>query len=158
MSVHETGNSNKPPEAADSPDPSVAEHVRRYLATDGASGYREGGMTNLILTRRGRTTRKLYRTGLFFGEDNGRYVLVASGSAVTHTHPQWYLNLTANPEVHLQIRAERFAAHARTAEGQERERLWALMTGLAPVYRDYEARSRRTIPVVVLDRVAPGHT
>ncbi|MDQ8704531.1 nitroreductase/quinone reductase family protein [Streptomyces sp. LHD-70] len=136
----------------ESPDPSVAEHVRRYVATDGASGHREGGMTNLVLTHRGRRTGRLYRTGLFYGEDAGRYILVASGSAITHTHPQWYLNLTADPEVRVQVLADRFPARARTAEGPERERLWDLMTGLAPVYRTYEAKSRRTIPVVVLDR------
>jgi deazaflavin-dependent oxidoreductase (nitroreductase family) len=142
------------PEVYDSPDPSVAEHVRRYLATNGASGYREGGVTNLVLTHRGRTSGKLYRTGLFYGEDQGRWVLVASGSAITPTHPQWYLNLVANPEVTVQIRGERFTARARTAEGAERDRLWELMVDLAPVYRTYEARSDRTIPVVVLEPVA----
>jgi deazaflavin-dependent oxidoreductase (nitroreductase family) len=142
-------------EVIDSPDPSVAEHVRRYVATNGESGYREGGATNLVLTHRGRTTGKLYRTGLFYGEDDGRYVLVASGSVITHTHPQWYLNLVANPEVDVQIRGERFTVRARTAEGAERERLWRLMVELAPVYRTYETGSRRVIPVVVLDPVAP---
>ena len=142
-------------EVLDSPDPSVAEHVRRYLATDGESGHREGGVTNLVLTHRGRRTGRLYRTGLFYGEDGGRYVLVASGSAITHTHPQWYLNLAANPEAGVQIRGERFAARARTAEGAERERLWRLMVDLAPIYRTYEARSHRVIPVVVLDPL-PG--
>ncbi|WP_280233442.1 nitroreductase family deazaflavin-dependent oxidoreductase [Nocardia cyriacigeorgica] len=137
----------------DSPDPSVAEHVRRYLATDGASGYLEGGSPNLILTHRGRTTGRLHRTGLFFGEDNDRYILVASGSAITHTHPQWYLNLIAQPLVQVQILAERFTAVARTAEGAQRQRLWDLMTDMAPVYHTYAARSRRTIPVVVLERV-----
>jgi deazaflavin-dependent oxidoreductase (nitroreductase family) len=140
----------------DSPDPSVAEHVRRYVATNGASGHREGGATNLVLTYRGRTTGRLYRTGLFYGEDDGRLVLVASGSAITHTHPQWYLNVVAHPEVGVQVLGERFPARARTAEGAERERLWRLMVGLAPVYRTYEARSRRVIPVVVLDRVGPA--
>jgi deazaflavin-dependent oxidoreductase (nitroreductase family) len=140
----------------DSPDPSVAEHVRRYLATNGASGYREGGVANLVLTHRGRTTGKLYRTGLFYGEDDGRYVLVASGSAVTHTHPQWYLNLVANPAVHVQIRGERFTARASTAHGAKRERLWQLMVELAPVYRTYQAHSNRIIPVVVLERLAPA--
>ncbi|GAA1075713.1 nitroreductase/quinone reductase family protein [Nocardiopsis composta] len=142
--------------AADSPDPSVAEHVQRYLATDGESGYLEGGMTNLVLTYRGRTSGRLYRTGLFFGEDQGRYVLVASGSAITHTHPQWYLNVAAEPEVQVQIRGERFTARARTAQGAERERLWNMMVERAPVYRTYEARTRRTIPVVVLERVDAG--
>lgn len=137
----------------DSPDPSVAEHVHRYLATDGADGYLEGGMTNLVLTVRGRKTGRLYRTGLFFGEDEGRYVLVASGSAVTHTHPSWFLNAMANPEVWVQVRADRFTARARAAEGEERARLWREMTRLAPVYHSYEARSRRVIPVVVLERI-----
>ncbi|MFC8076967.1 nitroreductase/quinone reductase family protein [Streptomyces sp. NPDC057307] len=161
--AHDSGGAGNPPrsseisvEGTDSPDPSVAEHVRRYLATNGANGYREGGMTNLVLTHRGRKSGELYRTGLFFGEDNSRYILVASGSAITHTHPQWYLNVAADPEVHVQILAERFAVRARTAEGQERKRLWELMAGLAPVYRTYEAHTRRVIPVVILDRVEPA--
>ncbi|GAA5087109.1 deazaflavin-dependent oxidoreductase (nitroreductase family) [Thermocatellispora tengchongensis] len=110
-------------------------------------------MTNLILTVKGRRSGRWLRTGLFFGEDDGRYILVASGSAVTHTHPDWYLNVVANPGVGVQILAERFRARARTAEGPERDRLWRKMTALAPVYRTYEARSRRQIPVVILERV-----
>lgn len=85
--------------------------------------------------------------------DDGRYILVASGSAITHTHPAWYLNVVANPEVRVQIRGERFTARARTAEGPERERLWRKMTTLAPIYHTYEARTRREIPVVVLEPV-----
>lgn len=137
---------------ADSPDRSVAEHVRRYLATDGRDGYLEGGAPNLVLTVTGRTSGRRYRTGLFFGTDGDRYVLVASGSAVTATHPSWYRNLVANPSVEVQVKGERFAATARTAEGAERQRLWDLMTGLAPVFHEYAARSPRTIPVVVLER------
>ncbi|SHG25107.1 nitroreductase/quinone reductase family protein [Streptoalloteichus hindustanus] len=137
----------------DSPDPSVAEHVRRYLATDGADGFLEGGMTNLVLTTVGRSSGRLYRTGLFFGEDRGRLVLVASGSAISPRHPNWYLNTLAHPEVHVQVRAERFLARARTTVGAERSRLWRLMTALAPVYHQYEARTAREIPVVVLDRI-----
>ncbi|MCG5212911.1 nitroreductase family deazaflavin-dependent oxidoreductase [Streptosporangium sp. KLBMP 9127] len=141
-----------PHEVADSPDASVAEHVRRYIATQGRSGYLEGGTTNLILTYQGRKSGKRYRTGLFFGEDDGSYVLVASGSAITHTHPGWYLNLMANPEAQVQVLAEVFAVRARTAVGQERARLWKMMTDLAPVYHTYEAKTRRVIPVVVLER------
>ena len=97
-----------------------------------------------------------YRTALFYGTDGDRYVLVASGSAVTATHPEWYRNLTADPVVEVQIRGERFTARARTAEGAERQRLWALMTELAPVYHAYAQRSPRTIPVVVLERDKEG--
>lgn len=141
------------PDVHDSPDRSVAEHVRRYLATDGRDGYLEGGMTNLVLTTRGRKSGRLIRTGLFFAEDNGRYILVASGAAITHTHPSWYLNLVADPVVRVQILGEKFTAHARTAEGRERDALWQLMTRQAPVYHRYEAQTRRIIPVVVLERV-----
>jgi deazaflavin-dependent oxidoreductase (nitroreductase family) len=138
---------------SDSPDRSVADHVARYLATDGRDGYLEGGVPNLVLTTVGRRTGALRRTALFFGEDDGRYVLVASGSAVGTGHPHWYLNVEADPEVHVQVRAERFVARAHTAAGPERARLWRLMTELAPVYQRYAAASPREIPVVVLERV-----
>jgi deazaflavin-dependent oxidoreductase (nitroreductase family) len=136
----------------DSPDRSVAEHVRRYLATDGRDGYLEGGVPSLVLTVTGRTTGRRRRTALFYGVDGDRYVLVASGSAVTATHPEWYRNLVADPAVEVRIKGERFAATARTVQGAERQRLWDLMTGLAPVYHAYAERSPRTIPVVVLER------
>ncbi len=137
---------------ADSPDPSVAEHVARYLASDGRDGYLEGGVPNLLLTTVGRRTGMLRRTALFFGEEGGRQVLVASGSVAGTRYPQWYLNIQAHPDVHVQVRAVRFAARARTAAGPERERLWTLMTELAPVYHRYAAVARREIPVVVLER------
>lgn len=139
-------------EIVDSPDRSVAEHVHRYLTTDGQDGYLEGGVPNLLLTARGRTSGRKYRTALFFGEDAGRHVVVASGSDFSSTHPSWYLNAMASPEVRVQIRGEVFTALARTAEGHERERLWELMTGIAPAYHTYAARSGRIIPVVVLER------
>jgi len=137
---------------SDSPDRSVAEHVARYLATDGRDGYLEGGVPNLVLTTVGRRTGALRRTALFFGEDDGRYVLVASGSAVGSGYPGWYLNVVADPEVHVQVRAERFVAGARTVTGPERARLWRLMTELAPVYHRYAAAAAHEIPVVVLER------
>ncbi len=141
-----------PAAVTDSPDRSVAEHVARYLATDGRDGYLEGGVPNLVLTTVGRRTGALRRTALFFGEDGGRYVLVASGSVASARLPQWYLNVAAHPEVHVQVRGEKFRARARTAAGPERERLWRLMTELAPVYHRYAAASAREIPVVVLER------
>lgn len=106
-------------DVVDSPDRSVAQHVHRYLATDGRDGYLEGGVANLVLTVTGRTSGRRHRTALFYGADGDRYVLVASGSAVTATDPSWYRNLVANPVVEVQIKGERFTATARTAEGAE---------------------------------------
>jgi F420H(2)-dependent quinone reductase len=137
----------------DSPDRSVAEHVERYLATEGRDGYLEGGVPNLVLTTIGRRSGAPRRTALFFGRDADRYVLVASGSAVSVRHPQWYLNVEAHPEVHVQVRAEKFLARADTVTGAERQRLWRAMTTLAPIYHRYEALTPREIPVVVLTRL-----
>ena len=139
----------------DSPDLSVAEHVERYLASDGRDGYREGGVPNLVLTTVGRRTGLPRRTALFFGTDGDRYVLVASGSAVTARHPQWYLNVEARPEVRVQVLGEKFLARAETVTGAERERLWRKMSALAPIYHRYEALTPREIPVVVLTRLPP---
>jgi deazaflavin-dependent oxidoreductase (nitroreductase family) len=81
-------------------------------------------------------------------------VVVASKGG-TPQHPGWYLNLTAGPEVEIQVVADRMRARARTAEGADRERLWAQMTGIWPAYDDYQAKTKRRIPVVILEPV-PG--
>jgi deazaflavin-dependent oxidoreductase (nitroreductase family) len=129
-----------------------AEHVRRYLETDGEVGYRwRNGAPILILTTTGRRSGEERVKPLIFGEDEGRYVVVASKGGAKH-HPDWYLNLQADPDVHVQVKADRFAARARTAEGEERARLWERMAEIWPAYDDYRQRTDREIPVVVLER------
>jgi deazaflavin-dependent oxidoreductase (nitroreductase family) len=129
------------------------EHVRSYRETDGELGYlwREGAPT-LLLTVTGRKSGDEYTTPLIFGEDGESYVLVASQGGRPQ-HPDWYLNLVANPDVEVQILGDCFRARARTAEGEERERLWRMMNGIWPHYDEYQARTERTIPVVVLERL-----
>jgi deazaflavin-dependent oxidoreductase (nitroreductase family) len=78
-------------------------------------------------------------------------VVIASQGGMP-THPNWYHNLSADPAVEVQVGADRFAARARTAEGDERERLWGLMTGIWPNFNVYQTRTERRIPVVVLER------
>jgi deazaflavin-dependent oxidoreductase (nitroreductase family) len=129
------------------------EHVRRYIETDGEEGYvwREGAPI-LLLTVTGRKSGKAYTTPLIFGEEGGSYVLVASQGG-TPEHPDWYLNLEADPEVGVQVKADRFRARARTAEGDERDRLWKAMNEIWPHYDEYQTKTTRQIPVVVLDRL-----
>jgi deazaflavin-dependent oxidoreductase (nitroreductase family) len=129
------------------------EHVRRYVETDGEVGYiwREGTPI-LILTVTGRKSGKEYSTPLIFGEDDGNYVIVGSQGGRPH-HPDWYLNLAANPEVGVQVKADKFRARARTAEGEERERLWRQMNGIWTHYDEYQEKTDRVIPVVVLERL-----
>jgi deazaflavin-dependent oxidoreductase (nitroreductase family) len=143
----------------DSPTWWVAEHTRRYVASDGADGHLwhgpdgslEQGLPTLLLTTTGRRSGKLRRTALIYGRDGADYVVVASlGGAPTH--PLWYLNLTEDPEVGVQVGAETFHARARTATGEEKARLWRLMLEIWPPYAEYQTRTDRDIPVVILER------
>src|SRR5262245_53830854 len=104
----------------------AADHLERYVSTDGEDGFRIHGFPALILTTSGRRSGEPRSTPLIFGEDAGRYAIVASFAGLPR-HPAWYLNLAANPDVHVQVKGERFAARARTAAGDERARLWELM-------------------------------
>jgi deazaflavin-dependent oxidoreductase (nitroreductase family) len=134
----------------DNPTGWVAKHIQRYEKSDGT--YM--GVPSLLLTTRGRRTGKLRRTALMYGEDAGRYLLVASNGGAAE-HPAWYLNLTADPEVEVQVRQERFTARARTAEGEERERLWKIAAEAFPTYDKYLVTARRKgreIPLVVIER------
>ena len=128
-----------------------AEHMRRYLETDGEDGHIWEGVPTLLLTTTGRRSGKPYTTPLIYGEEGGRYLVVASRGGAPE-HPQWYRNLVAQPEVGVQIRAERFRARARTASAEEKPALWKLMTGIWPAYDEYQQRTTRDIPVVILER------
>lgn len=129
------------------------EHVRVYRETGGEVGYVwKEDSTILLLTHTGRRTGREYTTPLIFGRDGEDLVIVASQGG-SPTHPDWYLNLVANPEVGVQVKADRFPARARTAAGEERERLWRMMNGIWRHYDAYQERTTRVIPVVVLERV-----
>jgi deazaflavin-dependent oxidoreductase (nitroreductase family) len=128
------------------------EHVDRYVETDGEVGYLWNGVSVLILTTTGRRSGEQRSTPLIFGRDGESYVLVASKGGQPQ-HPGWYFNLSEQPEVQLQVKGDRFRARARTAEGEERERLWASMNEIWPYYDEYQAKTTRQIPVVVLDRI-----
>lgn len=141
-------------EVFDSPTRWIAEHVRRYVETDGRSGHRWGGVQTLLLTTRGRKSGKHRRTALIYGIDGDRYLVVASKGGAKK-HPDWYLNLVANPEVRVQVGADEFPARARTANAKEKPPLWRLMASIWPEYDQYQTRTSRNIPVVILERSAP---
>jgi deazaflavin-dependent oxidoreductase (nitroreductase family) len=138
-------------DVTDSPSKWVAEHIRRYVASDGKSGHEWSGVNTLLLTTVGRKTGKLRRTALIYGQDGDRYVVVGSKGG-SPNHPAWYLNLRDNPEVHLQVGPKKLVARARTATAEERQRLWELMASIWPDYESYQKRTSRQIPVVLLER------
>ena len=129
-----------------------AEHVRRYRETGGKVGHDwKKGAKILLLTTKGRKSGEPRTTPLIYEADGERYVIVASRGGAPED-PGWYRNLAKEPEVELQVWDEVFPARARTAEGEERDRLWRLVNEQWPDYDEYAKRTDRTIPVVVLER------
>ena len=128
------------------------EHIRRYRETDGEVGHiwRRGAKI-LLLTTKGRKTGEPRTAPLIYEEAGDRYVIVASKGGAAE-HPGWYRNLAKEPEVELQVKGEVFPARARTASGDEREQLWKLAAQQWPAYDEYQTKTAREIPVVVLER------
>ncbi|WP_308805624.1 nitroreductase family deazaflavin-dependent oxidoreductase [Acrocarpospora corrugata] len=126
--------------------------MERYLATDGAEGHDWQGTTTGLLTTKGRRTGNQHTTPLIYQPWEDKYLVVASKGG-TPTPPEWYLNLEANPEVEFQVLGDRFKAHARTATAEEKAEMWPVMTAAWPAYDDYQKKTAREIPVVVLERL-----
>jgi deazaflavin-dependent oxidoreductase (nitroreductase family) len=129
---------------------SCDEHVRRYVETGGQVGHEWNGVDTLVLTTTGRTSGQPRQNAIIYVRHGDSYVVIASQGGLP-SHPNWYLNLTANPDVEVQVGPTRFSARARTAEGEEREQLWRVMAGIWPNFEVYRTRTDRRIPVVVLD-------
>ena len=131
----------------------VQDHLTRYLETNGEDGHIWSGAPTLLLTTTGRNSRNSYTTPLIYGQDGDRYLVVASRGGAPR-HPGWYRNLAKHPDVEVQVLADRFPAWARTAGPEEKPALWAIMTKIWPAYDEYQTRTTREIPVVVLERKA----
>jgi deazaflavin-dependent oxidoreductase (nitroreductase family) len=128
-----------------------AEHVKRYIETDGAEGHDWQGTTVLLLTTKGRRSGEPRVAPLIyqpFGED----LLVVASKGGAPEPPAWYVNLAADPDVEVQVLGERFPARARVANAEEKPAMWKVMTQAWPSYDDYQAKTDREIPVVVLER------
>ena len=139
----------------------IKEHLRNYLASNGENGHMwdaslgggTGMVPTLLLTTTGRKSGEALTLPLIYGRAGKGYVVIASKGGAP-AHPAWYLNLQANPAVNVQVKAERFDARARTANGTERAALWQQLVGIYHPYEKYQvAAGAREIPVVVLDPV-----
>jgi proline iminopeptidase len=140
----------------------MREHTERYLASGGTEGHMytialpglpQRAVPSLLLTTVGRTSGERFIFPLFYGEDGGSFVVVASKGGAPE-HPGWYRNLLAQPEAEIQVGTRHLRVRARTAEGAERARLWQLALGFWPPYAEYQVKAgEREIPVVVLDPV-----
>jgi deazaflavin-dependent oxidoreductase (nitroreductase family) len=139
----------------------MVDHANRYLSSGGKEGHMytvtppghaEMTVPSLLLTTTGRKSGDKYVFPLFYGKTGDSYIVVASKGGAPQ-HPGWYRNILANPDVEVQAGTVTTKAHARTAAGEERARLWAKALEFWPPYADYQTKTEREIPVVVLDPV-----
>jgi deazaflavin-dependent oxidoreductase (nitroreductase family) len=129
-----------------------AVHVALFRASSGRIGGRLRGAPVLLLTTKGRKTGKERTTPLLYLEDGNRLVVVASKGGAP-SHPAWFLNLQANPEVTVERGKGKSRYRARAAEGEERDALWSRVVAMYGSYADYQEKTSREIPVVVLEPV-----
>ena len=128
----------------------VSAQVEQYEATGGTEGGTLDGAPCVILTTKGRKSGKLRKTPLMRIEHDGVYAVVASlGGAPKH--PVWYLNLVANPDVTLQDGEQVLDFRARTATPEEKRHWWPRLTAVWPPYSEYQSKTERDIPVVLLE-------
>ena len=139
----------------------MVEHANRYLASGGTDGHmykttvpQRGEITApaLLLTTTGRKSGDKFIFPLFYGMDGDSCFVIASKGGAPQ-HPGWYRNILANPDVEVQVATKKINARARTTEGEERLRLWKKALEFWPPYADYQLKTEREIPVVVLDPV-----
>jgi len=133
----------------------VAEQVELYEGSGGTAGltFRDTGLPVIIVTNRGWKTGAIRKTPLMRVADGNNYILVASQGGAP-THPQWYHNLKADPNV--EIRDETTVQTMRVREvidSAERERLWKIAVKAYPPYQDYQNKTERKIPVFLAEPV-----
>jgi len=139
----------------------IKDHLTRYIESNGEDGYwwdpatsvgrtDVGKVPTLLLTTLGRKSGNPVTIPLIFGQDGDNFIIIGSRGGAPE-HPAWYLNLLVNPEAGIQVKADRFSVRARTAEGEERERIWQLMNTVWPPYDEYQTKTERRIPVVILE-------
>lgn len=145
MSDNSSSNSYVP-----SPWEPIADHVERYLATDGADGAQWEGADVIILTTTGRHSGAERRTPLIRVRDGDRYLVVASMGGAPQ-HPNWYFNIVEHPAVRIQDRADVHELVARTASPEEKAELWPIAVAAWPAYDDYQASTERDIPLVICE-------
>ncbi len=124
-------------------------HKVLYRVSGGRVGGRIWGLSILLLTTSGRRTGKARTTPLCFFRDGEDLVVVASNGGMDW-FPSWWLNLLHEPRAAVQVGRRRRAVRAREATPEERARLWTELTSIAPGYLRYQERTRREIPLAIL--------
>ena len=125
--------------------------IEEFRANGGTVGGMFAGAPLLLLTTTGAKSGQPRVAPLAYTTDNGRWVVIASKGGAP-THPDWFHNLRANPEVTVEVGTESFTARATIPEGAERKRLFEQMAAQMPNFAEYQRNTTRQIPVIVLER------
>jgi deazaflavin-dependent oxidoreductase (nitroreductase family) len=126
--------------------------IEEFRTNDGVVGGMFEGASLLLLHHKGAKSGTERVNPLVYHRDDDKYVIFAS-KAGAPTSPDWFHNLVANPDTTIEVGIQTIPVRARVAEGEERERLWTTQKEKAPQFAEYEAKTDRVIPVVVLDPV-----
>jgi len=124
--------------------------VEEFRATNGKMN---DGRPVVLITVTGRKTGRRILKPLVYLRDGDRLVIFGTKGG-SPTHPEWYLNLAANPVITVEVGNEKYEARATTLTGEERDELWAKQVAAMPPFGDFQARTTRQIPVVRLERLA----
>jgi deazaflavin-dependent oxidoreductase (nitroreductase family) len=127
--------------------------IEEFRAKNGKVEGSFEGAPLLLLTTTGAKSGQPRTTPLVYQRDGDRVVIFGSKGGAP-AHPAWFHNLVANPEVIVELPGEKFTAHAEVAEGAERQRLWERQKAAMPNFAEYEAKTTREIPAIVLERVS----
>lgn len=133
-----------------SPNDYVAKQVEEFESSDGREGNTMRGRPVIILWTRGRKSGAVRKSPLMRVNDGERYAVVASQGGAPE-HPVWYLNLEADPHVSLQDGPDLRDYIAHTATPEERAEWWPKATAVWPDYDEYQQKTDREIPIVILE-------
>jgi deazaflavin-dependent oxidoreductase (nitroreductase family) len=130
-------------------------HTRVYRATGGRLFGRMGKSPILLLNTMGRKTGRRRTSPLLYVMDGEDFVIIASKGGAP-THPAWYLNLKANPDATVEVGDREVRVRAEEVDSEENVRLWQKMIEMYPTYDDYQTKTKREIPLLVLRPVEGG--
>lgn len=138
--------------ATDNPSEWASRHIRQYLESDGLDVDHRLADNMILIYTKGRKTGEIRRTPIVHLPDDDDLIVIASKGGAPR-HPEWFLNLRANPQVWVRRKSKVFEAGAEILDGKEYERMWRRVTDWAPGFQEYQDRTKRQIPLVRLTPV-----
>jgi deazaflavin-dependent oxidoreductase (nitroreductase family) len=125
--------------------------IKDFRANGGKVGGQMENIPLLLVTMKGAKSGRTITLPLAYSKDGNRFVVIASFAGAPH-NPSWYHNLVAHPDVTIELGGEKFPAKASVAQGAERDRLYKQQADQLPIFNEYQQKTTRRIPVIVIER------